>query len=209
MDFYATRGLGDPWSGAMMDPTGFWRPTSIKYKADKRLNPPKVEAVGEPSVLSGARILRHPFLDPIVYPRVPDETVNFARHPLRRMRTVVTKTITSSGIARYPDALEDVVIFEIWKAQTASTLEQLFHAFYSYWIQTLPEGRYLGWQPRDLSPKCYLVHLLDVRLGQDENLPVAPQGAVRPYLLKETLSVSLKIVGEGTAPASAVAMGGL
>ncbi len=213
MDLFATRGLGDPWTPGITDRTGFWRPPSLGHKADPRLNPPRVpaarELTGYGSELSGSRILRHPFGEAIVYPRVPDETVNFSRAPLRRMRTTVTKTLSSSGIARYPDAPEDVVIHEIWRAGSASTLEEFFHALYRAWLDVPPVGRYLGWQPRDLSPKCFFVHLIDVRLGSDENLPVAPQGHPRPYLLKETLTVSLKLVAEEKHPAGAAIFGGL
>lgn len=193
-----------------MDRTGFWRPTSLKAKADPRLNPPRVPATTEPLVLSGSRILRHPFYDAIIYPRVPDQTVNFSRAPLRRMRTTTVKTLTSSGIARYPDELSDVVIHEVWSAGgQASTLEEFFHALYRFWINPLPVGRYIGWQPRDLTPRCYAVHLVDVRLGSDENLPVAAIGNVRPYLMNETLTVSFKIVAEAQAPASVAILGGL
>ncbi len=204
MDFFASRGFGTAYSRAVMDPRAPWQRPTGQFLGDPRLHAPK-----DQTKLSGSRILRHPYLDAIVYPELPSETVNFDFAPLRRCRTAVTKTKDSSAVSRYLDAEEDVVIHEIWRAASASTTIELFRAFHEYFVNPLPFGEFLGWMPRDLSPRCYLVHLIDVRLGSDENYPVSENGRERPYLLKETLSVSLKLVAEAQAPASLAIMGGL
>lgn len=204
MDFFAARGFGTSYSRAIMDPRAPWQRCTGMYKQDPRLNPPRSS-----EDLSGSRIFRHPYLDAIIYPRLPDETVNFDTAPLRRCRTAVTKTKDSSAIARYLDAEEDVVIHEIWAAKTASTTIELFRAFMEYFMNPLPFGEFCGWQPRDLSPRGYLVHLIDVRLGSDENYPTSEIGDRRPYLLKEAFTVSFKLVAEAQAPASVAVMGGL
>jgi hypothetical protein len=163
-------------------------------KKDPRLFPIK----------GGGRRMRHPFLAHIVYPRVPDRTTNFLDDRLRHVQAAVTKTIASSAVTKFSDSPEDVVIREVWQARSLSTFTELFRQFYAYLHFQLPPGRYIGWQPRDLTHKNYFVTLLDVQVGEPDHYVVEELGDSRPYYMREQLTVTFKLVREVFAPAGVV-----
>lgn len=156
----------------------------------------------------GGRRLRHPYLSHIVYPRLPDRTLNFGFDRLRHVRPVIVKTLDSSAVAKFPDAAEDVVIREVWFAQDASTETRFFHQLHTYLRTVLPIGRYVGWQPRDLSPKNFFVELLDVQLGPTDDYEVEELGK-RPHLSRSQLTLSFKLIRDVLAPAGVLVGVGL
>jgi len=180
-----------------------WDPMAPWHKAG-----PRPDARHSPA-LGGGRRMRHPFLDPIVYPRVPDRTTGFGYDRLTRVHSVVIKTLSSSAVAKYQDEDEDVVIREIWQAGTLSTLTSLFHHFRRYLVTMLPPGRYLGWQPRDLSPKSFFIELLNVECGPPDEYQIEELGDDRPYYMREQLTVSFKLMKEISSPAGVITMTGL
>jgi len=170
----------------LRDPAGEWR--RVTSLADKRLFPEK----------GGGRRMRHPFLPPIVYYRNPDRWTNFLDEPLRKMRTVVTRNLEGSGVAKYPDDKGDRIVREVWDGPVRLSL---FRQFRAYLMQTLPVDRYIGWQPRDLSPRNYFVELLNVELGGgDEDLATAI--GKRPALSRDaqSLTVTFKLIQEAHSP---------
>jgi len=196
---HVTRGRG---SGDSRDILGPWSPytrVGTKQRKDARLVPRK----------GGGRRMRHPFLAHIVYSQIPDRTLNFGYDRLRRSRAVVVKTAASSGVADFPDVPSDVIIKEIYQAQTLSVLTRIFHAFYRFRIEVLPQGRFIGWQPRDLTSKSYFIRLIDVSLGQGQDYPVEEIGRRRDVLLRETLTVSFKLVAEAQSPAGVITSEGI
>jgi len=189
----ATQGYMPTYWNAPFDWPGPWHRVAA-HKKDARLCPS----------FGGGRRMRHPFLDPIVYPRNPDRTLNYGYDRLRKVRSVIIKTLDSSAVAKYPEVAEDVVIREIWLAETLSTFTELFHQFHTYLREILPPGRFIGWQPKDLSPKNYFVELLDVQCGTPDDFQIEELGDDRPYYMREQLTVSFKLVREIQAPAGVV-----
>ena len=148
--------------------------------------------------------MRHPFLDPIVYPQIPDRTFGFGYDPLRRSRAVLVKTLASSAVADFPDVISDVIIREIWQANQLSALTRLFHHFIRFRTEILPVGQFIGWQPRDLSPKGFFIRLVDVSLGQGQEYGPEEIGKTRPVMMRETLSVTFKLIAEAQSPAGVI-----
>jgi hypothetical protein len=188
----ATLGLGAAYINAHFDPYApWWRPNR---KRDRRLTPAR----------GGGRRMRHPFLADIVYPRVPDETYGLGHDRLTNVFSVVTKTAESSATAKYPEVDEDVVIREVWAAQSLSTLTELFHQFRRYLVDTLPDGRFIGWQPRDRTWKNYFIELLKVECGAAEEVLIEELGDGRPFYMAKALSVTFKLVREFSSPSGVV-----
>lgn len=148
--------------------------------------------------------MRHPFLDDIVYPRNPDKTANFDQDRLRRIKTVVIKTLDSSAVAKYPEVAEDVIIREVWLAERLSTFTELFRQFHTYLRNPLPPGRFIGWIAPDLTPKAYFVDLIDVEVGNPESYFIEELGSQRPFYMREQLTISFKLVREFQSPVGEV-----
>lgn len=184
------------YDNADFDPSGEWhRPNS---RGDLRHFPER----------TGGRVMLHPFYDPIIYPRVPDRTINMATDPLRRNRSALTQTHSAMAIAQFPDPTDGVIIQEVWLAQQLSTFTELFHQFRKFWVDPLPPGRYLGWIPRDLTWRRYHVDILDVICGQPDEFIVEELGVVEPFLMREQLTVTFRVPQEFFHPAgSMVGMG--
>jgi hypothetical protein len=153
--------------------------------------------------------MTHPYLDDIVYPENPTRITNFDYDRIRKVPTVLTKTAGGTAVAQFPEFADDVPITEIWEAKDLSTIVDLYRLFREYLTSTLPTGRYIGWQPRDLSPYNYFVELLDVRLGQGEEHVVEELGHREPYMMRESLQVQFKLIQEAKAPAGAMVFLGL
>jgi hypothetical protein len=196
MSFEADQGLESSFWNMPYDWQGPWhRPTQRK---DARYFPER----------GGGRRLRHPFLDPIVYPRLPDRTFNFGFDRLRKTRSVVIKTLDSSGVAKFVEQPEDVIIREVWLAQDLSTFTELFHGFHTYLREILPPGRFIGWQPKDLTEKSYFIEILDVQCGTPDDFVIEELGSSRPFLMREQLTFAFKLVREIQAPAGIITMVG-
>lgn len=194
--FEADQGLSCAHWEQPVDWQGPWRRAT--HHRDRRLFPKR----------GGGRRFRHPFLDPIVYPRMPDKTVGFDQTALLRVKSVVTKTLDSSVVSKFRDKEEDPTITEMWAAGTLSTEAGFFRALHKYLLTPLPVGRYIGWQPRDGSWKSFFIELLDVQLGQDNDYNLEELGDARPYLMRESLTVRFKLVREIIAPVSSVVVTG-
>lgn len=197
----ATQGLMPSFWNAHFNWQGPWHRAVRAY--DRRYNPiPPANAAGYWT--GGGRRLRHPFLTDIIYPRLPDVTTNFDQDPLKKMRSAVTKTLDSSAVAKFLDKPEDIVIREIWNANTLSTLTEFFRQLHRYSVEPLPTGRYIGWRCPDLSPKSFAIEILDVQLGQPDAHIVEEIGEQRPYMMRETLQLTFKFIREAESPSGAV-----
>lgn len=191
-----TRGLGSSYGGDIFDPHAPWWRTVGGDLHQRRLFPAR----------GGGRRIRHPFFRPLVYPLLPARTINFVDDPVRRTRAVVTKTLGAAAADHFQDPRDGTVISEIWSWDTKSgsneltTLSSFFRALLSFRTNVLPAGRYLGWQPRDLSPKNFFIQLLDVRLGTSEDYTFEELGDSRPYYMREVLTLSFKLVREAKSP---------
>ncbi len=192
-----TRGIRSPWQPDALDADGDWHRAVAR---DARLFPAR----------GNGRRMRHPYLDPIVYPEQPHRTVNFGYDVLTRAPVVLARTADSTAVARFPDRIEDVVIREVWAAEELSTKTEFFHALRRYWTTTLPPGRFIGWEAPDLSPKRFAIQLLAVRLGQaDDEMLVEELGRERPYFMREALTVEFKMLREVEFPAGVAGFVGL
>ena len=185
-------GLMTSFWNAPFDAPGPWH--RCVYRKDARLSPAK----------KGGRRMRHPFFDPIIYPRNPDKTSNFGYDPLRRVKSVLIKTLDGTAVAKYIDRPDDIVITETWVADSLSTLTELFHQFHRYLIATMPTGRFIGWQPRDLTPRNFFVELLNVECGTPEDYEIEELGTRRPYMMRQALTVSFKLVREVKGAAAVI-----
>ena len=195
MDFLAG-GMGTSYWNDVLAPEFPWHRALV----------PKGMSGGDPRLFpirGGGRELRHPFLPRIVYPRVPDKTFNFGYDLLRKTRSLVTKTIDSTTVTKFKDAIEDVVIREVWLADQLSTFTKFFHALQSFISSVIPPFRYVGWVPRDLTAKCYFVELLDVSVGGVDDYLIEEIGKT-PYMMRESLTLSFKPIREIFPPSGVV-----
>jgi len=195
MDF-ATQGLMAGYIDGFFDPMQPW--FRVTSKKDLRLFPKR----------GGGRRMRHPFLAPIVYQHLPDRTTNFGYDVLARIPSTSVKTLGSNAVAKFPEYDPDIRITETWFANDLSTLTEMFHQFKKYWDTPLQPGQYIGWQPKDASPKSYSIDILDVTCGPAEGFVIEELGDERPYFMREQLSVTFKLVREVQNPSGvAVAIG--
>jgi hypothetical protein len=189
-----TRGLGANYHEAVFDSLSpWWKPTVRK---DKRLHP----AIEGDPVLGAGRRMTHPFLDDLVYSRIPDRTINMAADTLARAESVITRTLDGSAVARYDDFLDDIVVREVWLAQTASTITDMFRHFHGFWMSKLPPDRFIGWQPRDLTPKRYAIEILRVDCGEADAEFLIEEIGKAPGLMRVQLSVTFRTVREVQSP---------
>lgn len=195
--FEADQGLSTSYWSQPYDWQGPWH--RALYKGERRHSPS----------FGGGRRMRHPFLDPIIYPRNPDRTSGFDNDALHKQSTIVIKTLDSTAVARYMDKDEDRVITELWQAESLSTTTELARQFHRYLIEILPVGEYIGWQPRDRTWKNYFIELLSVSVGPAEDFLFEELGDERPYLMREQLTVRFKLVREIIPGVSAMTAGGL
>lgn len=182
--------------------TSYWNdilaPGLPWHRASRRDDPRNFPARG------GGRELRHPYLPRLVYPRLPDKTFNFGYDVLLKLRSVATKTLGSTGIAKFKDELQDVVIKEVWLADQLSTLTSFFHGVKAFVNSTLPPERYIGWVPRDLTAKCYFVELLDVQVGAPDEYLIEEIGRKTPFMMRESMTISFKLIREIFSPSGVV-----
>lgn len=177
----------------------YTRPSYSRRAVDPRTNP----ATG------GGRRLAHPFLDDIVYPENPSRTVGFDFDVLRTMKSVLTRTEGGTALLQYPDYPNDVVITETWDAGGGLKIEVEFvRKLYQFLMTPLPVGQYLGWQPRDLCPYFYLVALVDVKLGANDQYHLEEVGEEEPYMLTEPLSIMFKTIQPSKAASSVIVLMG-
>ncbi|MCE5282203.1 MAG: hypothetical protein LLG93_08910, partial [Deltaproteobacteria bacterium] len=109
--------------------------------------------------------MRHPYLDAIIYPQVPDRTYNHGRAPVPAVRSFLTRTLGGTVVTKFLDGISDVVVEEAWLADGASTYTDFYWSLHRYWTTPLPPGMWVAWQPRDLTHRSYWVEILEVVLG--------------------------------------------
>jgi hypothetical protein len=197
-----TRGLGSNYQEAVFDCLSpWWKPTT---RRDKRLQP----AIEGNPVKSAGRRMTHPFLEDLVYSRIPDQTINMAADTLPRAETVVTRTLDGSAVARYDDFLDDIIVREIWLAQSASTITDMWRHLHRYWMAKLPPDRFIGWQPRDLTPKRYAIEILRVYCGPADGEFLIESIGREPGLMRQQLSVTFRTIREVASPSGILLAGG-
>jgi hypothetical protein len=200
----ATRGLAANYGDASLDPLApWWKPTR---KGDRRLWGPIAD--GDPPIGAGRR-MTHPYHEDLVYARTPDRTINLGDDRLRRSEAVLTKTLNGSAVARYDEFDDDVVIREVWLAESLSTLTDMFRHFHRFWMDQLPPDRFIGWQPRDRTWKRYFIEILRVDCGDvDGEFLVEELGQDRPFLMRTQLSVTFKLIRQVASPSGVLIGGG-
>lgn len=171
----------------------WWRPLR---RTDWRLRP-AVE--GNPRVGAGRR-MTHPYLDPIIYPRVPDETYGFDFDVLVNPEGVVTKTLEGSVFSDFEEFPDDVIMREVWLARDMSTLTGFFRELHRYRVTPLPPGQFIGWQPRDRTWKRYAIQIVGLKLGDDEEFHVEELGP-RAHLMRKSLEIRFKTIRDVTSAA--------
>jgi hypothetical protein len=190
----ATLGLGSNYGNAHFDPWApWWRPSR---RGDRRLSNPR-------SGIGGGRRMTHPYRKDILYARTPDFTTNFGWDVLPRADAVVTQMLEGAAVTDFAGYPDGTIIREIWPAQELSTVTGMFAQFYRFRRDILPDGDYIGWQPRDRTWKRYAIQLLDVICGDLEDEFIIEQlGSARPFLMRKGLTVKFKTVREVASPSS-------
>jgi hypothetical protein len=174
------------------DPWGDW------HRPNRRRDPRHFPQHG------GGRQMRHPYYDPIIYPRMPDKTINLGYRQLERNRSASIQTLTAQATAWFPDPSDAVVIQEVWVAEQLSTFTELFRQFHRYLIDPLPPGQYIGWIPRDKTWRRFHIELLDVICGQPDEFVIEELGIEKPWFMREQLTVSFRIPQEFFHPAGEI-----
>lgn len=192
-----TRGLGSDYGEAVFDPLSpWWRPA---VRQDRRLHPSR----GNPPEGEGRR-MTHPLLTDIVYSRRPDRDVNFFHDVLPRADAVLTQTLDGAAVTRFDGALDGTPITEVWLAETLSTHTDMWRQFYDYWVTPLPPGEYVGWQPRDKTPKRFAIEILRVDCGPSEGEYLIESIGKEPGMMRFQLSVTFRCVREVASPSGLV-----
>lgn len=171
------------------------RPSFSMRQVDPRTNP----ATG------GGRRLVHPYLDDIVYPENPSQTLGFDFDALRTIKPVLTQTEGGTALVRYPDFRDDVQITEVWDGQGGLALSiEFVRLLYQAYITPLPEGDYLGWHCPDKSPYFYFIEIIDLKIGNQTQMHLEEVGTgdeTSPYMITEPVSLIFKLVSPAQAPA--------
>ncbi len=194
----ATWGRGTQYLNDRFAPTAPWR--KVTTGADHRLR------AYDPTKRFGGRQLRHPFLGVLHYRHPPDRTINFGTDVLRKIDTVITRTLESSAVARFPEKHEDVIITEIWTADELSTAAEFYYGLRKFWLETLPPGRYIGWQPRDLTHRGFFIEIINVALGQQGQADLTEIGGKMTPMLDQTLTFTFKLIREIEGPSITITM---
>jgi hypothetical protein len=164
-------------------------------RGDARLRP-AVEA----KIRTGAgRRMRHPYLDPIVYPRIPDQTHGFDHDVLVRPEAVTSRNLQGTVLTDFSAEPDDTLIREIWLAEGLSTFTAFFRELHRYRQAVLPADQFISWEPRDRTWKRYAVQLVDVRIGDADEYHVETLGKL-PYLMRSSLTIVMKTVRSASSP---------
>jgi hypothetical protein len=161
------------------------------------------------------RIITHPSFSQTegvgiyTYPQNPHNTLNFHTAPLKRIDSVVHKTIGGSVIVKRAEENHDVVISEIWRGEDGSMLAAQFLKFWDFLQTEPPIGEYLTWAPRDLTTEVYSIELLDIG-GPDfdfNELRVDTTTRTGAYL-RDTVVLKFKIARTITLPTGVITLAG-
>ncbi len=117
------------------------------------------------------RVIYHPGLNQSIhYPKNPDRTINYWRGPVRKLDTQATRTVGGMVRSRGTQKWEDVVITEVWEGGggRASITVDFLQTLYSFMVEDVPLGSYVGWIPRDLSFNRHLIVPLTLTVGSQD-----------------------------------------
>lgn len=130
-----------------------------------------------PSGLTGTRgalrRLVHPdgaTFPPALYWRNPDRIFNFDADVLRAPIVEVVRTLSASRTIRFEEIEEDVLITEVWTADSGISMP-LFMLRWLYELVLNPPAfdalnqEYVRWEPRDRTDDAWHVQLLRLQVG--------------------------------------------
>lgn len=139
--------------------------------------------------IDGPRILYHSGLErpewrKLVYPYPPEETTNFTTDVLAQRDVAYTKTLTSHSYTKYQQVKADGFIEERFRPEGGISVDWGFFAsVYRMW-ETDPDwqaGEYILWRPMDRTHKAFLVDIVQIKFGEDENFLPEFRGAMTRY----------------------------
>lgn len=185
----------------------------IVNEAGNLVDPPRILTHPGFNAVEGDGILtyRHPTTLETVN---PDTTTNFILAPAPGMETTLQKTLKGSILVQQAQDLEDVVITETWVGGSKlSVLSSMFRTLYKFWTTVPGAGKFLVWQPQDLTVESFGVFIVDVRLGTANNIQYREyrsdlNSSAGSYQL-QTLVVRYKIVREAIAPKGSIRLEGV
>jgi len=117
--------------------------------------------------LSLERMLYHPTLGNIVYPKNPDNTLNYYRSAIRGYDVNSVKTLRSNLLIRDQQKFEDVTVTEIWKggSKRVSELSEFLDSLQLLLMTEPALGRYMGWIPKDLGFQRHMIYPISLTVG--------------------------------------------
>lgn len=124
-----------------------------------------------------------PLLAPITYATAgrcmnPTRTINLDNEALLNPSAQAIKTLGSTRVVRFDEALEDVVVQEVWSPTGGASMPTfLFRLLYEYWLNapayTIAGTDFIQWEPRDRTTKVYNVELVGLVVGGRDGYDVA------------------------------------
>jgi len=129
-----------------------------------------IHSTGDPTA---CRRLIHPdtSIPPLVYAvggrcHNPPQTLNLDLDVLLKRQTTVVRTLGSTRIVDYTDALEDAIVTEIWPGSDGawSMSATMWRNLYNYY-RNPPDptvGNYVIWEPRDKTTKRFQVQIVSL-----------------------------------------------
>jgi hypothetical protein len=148
------------------------------------------------------------------YDNNPDITTGIILSPAPLVESTVQRTLSGSIVVQYAQNLDDVIIQEIWTGgKELSILSEMARKFYEFWREIPAPGQFLTWHPLDISSVGYGVIITNVQIGRPKTVNYREyrddlNSRVGSYLA-ETVTVSMKIVSEVTAPRGVITVEGL
>lgn len=101
----------------------------------------------------------------------PDTTLNLDNVVLAVPRTEIVKTLGTTRLVTFHDAVDDVIVTEIWNGggRRASMPTSLLRLFLEYWLNQpgfqLSGQQYITWEPRDRTAHTYSVEIVSISVG--------------------------------------------
>jgi len=121
------------------------------------------------------RMLWHQSLDELLrYPELPRECINFDLYPIVTNTVNTAKTLGSTISTRHQRYIEDCIIVEKWLADDLAIRTGFYHALLRFYQNALNSGEYLIWYPKDKTDKAFIIEILAVFAGDNENQNINP-----------------------------------
>lgn len=155
------------------------------------------------------RLLYHSGLDKLViYPQVPDRTLNFSLDMLPRVDYAGTKTLTANLTQQWARVYHDVTIKEIFEGDLSQRWS-FMHNIYAMYSTLLGVGDFLVWRPLDLTDKIYRVTIISMLLDGEEFNPTYVGRNQPDKWMTSALEIHMKITPAFAPSASIYVSGGL